>query len=66
MASGFIAQKPTYSYIKHFYGFSSRDSLVRTRQVEKPQDPLAAAGAVGTKRGPLGTPREQAAGERLR
>ncbi|OPJ83915.1 hypothetical protein AV530_004600 [Patagioenas fasciata monilis] len=33
-----------------------RDSLARTRQVEKPQDPLRAAGAVGTKRGPLGTP----------
>lgn len=56
MASGFIAQKPTYSYIKHFYGFSSRDSLARTRQVEKPQDPLTAVGALGQSGDPWGPP----------
>lgn len=33
MAPGFIAQKPTYSYIKHLYGFFSRGSLARSWQV---------------------------------
>lgn len=47
MAPSFIAQKPTNSNIKHFYGFSSRGSLARTC-IKAPRTPDSCLGNVGT------------------
>lgn len=74
MAPGFIAHKPTYSYIKHFYSFSSRGSMARTCRVQQragpPRQPAEPTGRSGTPGSPGSSTRPAAAreaeGERLR
>lgn len=64
MAPGFIAQKPTYSYIKHLYGFFSRGPWPgpgRYKGVRDPQQPAGTSGPPG--RTEHGVQREEGRGK---